>query len=970
MYIIQSIITSQKFTAMINRNNISCFDVRVVFSILAIVLFTAVNAMADTRVWTGGGDNANVSNPDNWLNSSAPGNGDAWEFGAVGLSGYNITNDYGSGTYNSGITFTEAATGSYTISPNWTCQTGDIVNNSSYPQFVSLGHELHNSITINAANGDLTFSQNNSINLNGHNLTIDGGHNTTISLYISSNGSIVKNGAGTLELYNCGYTGDVTINSGTLIARGQSIGDPGAQKTVLINKGASIELAVHDIWGQASYRSPALIIVDGGTIYNSVPSDGVNGWFNTLNYLTLKNGGNIIDNSGHFEWLSYQLVGECNVIADSKLEANQISTISIGNVGDNNGVIPNGVNFNVADVTKDNSTDLLISARLRNGKYAVGNFTKSGAGTMELTAVNDMTGAVTISEGTLKLSGNGTLGYGAVTNNAALEFAYETDETVDKYISGTGEVIKSGSGALLLNNGANSYTGNVTINEGTFKAVAGSFGNKDVEKTITVNKGAAVEFSSHDVFGIDSARSPVKIIVDGGTISNAPGWFNTLNILTLKNGGKIIDNTGHNGWLSFQLVGECNVTADSPLAADQISTIAIGTEGEYNGISTNNVNFNVADVTGNSSTDLLVSARLRNAYVQGGGSFTKSGAGTMELTNFNDISGAVTISEGTLKLSGNGTLGYGAVTNNATLEFAYDSDQTTVDNVISGTGELVKSGTGALTLTHISDFTGSTTVKSGALNLTSAQTLFNLSGGSLNDDGTVAVAAALDASNQALTLSNSKTSQFVGSIKAQSISKTGSGVLQLFASDSDSPITASESFVVNAGELDFKGYFEGNIEVINGAVFSPGNSVGEANLTGSISFTSAAAASNGVALFEFGEYTGDDVNHDTFVLGSDNLFIADDGVIRLLFESEDSAAQWATKDKEYKLVTNGGFSNDDYSPWLSNYTDWFKLTGKDDSLYLVGQRSAPEPGSGVPEPSTWALLALGVVVLFLRKRKN
>ncbi|MBR5162227.1 MAG: PEP-CTERM sorting domain-containing protein, partial [Thermoguttaceae bacterium] len=25
-------------------------------------------------------------------------------------------------------------------------------------------------------------------------------------------------------------------------------------------------------------------------------------------------------------------------------------------------------------------------------------------------------------------------------------------------------------------------------------------------------------------------------------------------------------------------------------------------------------------------------------------------------------------------------------------------------------------------------------------------------------------------------------------------------------------------------------------------------------------------------------------------------------------------------------------------------------------------------GSGVPEPSTWALMALGIIVLFLRKR--
>ncbi|MBR5710959.1 MAG: autotransporter-associated beta strand repeat-containing protein [Thermoguttaceae bacterium] len=682
---------------MNNRNNISCFDVRVAIAIFAIVLFSSAISMADTKVWTGGGENANVSNPANWSGNSAPGNGDAWEFGAVGSSGYNITNDYGSGTYNSGITFTEAATGSYTISPNWTCQTGDIVNNSSYPQYVSLGHELHNSITINAANGDLVLSQYNTINLYGNNLTIDGSHTVSVAIIIAGNGS------------------------------------------VLINPDATLAVS--------------------SQIYDSVQS-------------------------------------------------------------------------------------------------------------------------------------------------------------------------------------------------------------------ITIKPGAALQFANHDTFGNHLSHSSVQLIADGGTITNQPGWFNTLNLVTLKNGGKIIDNSGHYIWTSFQLVGECNVTADSPLSADQISTIGIGTVGEYNGIVPFGVNFKVDDVTGNNSTDLLVSARLRDAgrAGDGGGYFTKSGAGTMELTAFNEITGNVTISEGTLKLSENGTFGYGSVTNNASLEFAYNSDQTTIGNLISGTGELIKTGAGTLTLTQAPAYTGATTIESGTLSLSTDATLYNLSGGSLDENGQIAVAAHLDASGKTLTLSNNKDSKFVGSITAGTIEKIDNKVLQIYA-DAQNKVSA-DSLLVSSGELDFKGYFEGNIEVINGAVFSPGNSVGEANLTGSISFTSAAAASNGVALFEFGEYTGEDVNHDTFVLGSDNLFIADDGVIRLLFESEDSAAQWATKDKEYKLVTNGGFSNDDYSPWLSNYTDWFKLTGKDDSLYLVGQRSAPEPGSGVPEPSTWALLALGVVVLFLRKRKN
>ena len=91
-------------------------------------------------------------------------------------------------------------------------------------------------------------------------------------------------------------------------------------------------------------------------------------------------------------------------------------------------------------------------------------------------------------------------------------------------------------------------------------------------------------------------------------------------------------------------------------------------------------------------------------------------------------------------------------------------------------------------------------------------------------------------------------------------------------------------------------------------------------------------------------------------------------MIELYFENGDAQA-WADSldDTGYRLVADDGFSTGDYSSWLNNYADLFGLTGRTDGLYLVAAAS-PEPGSGVPEPSTWALLTLGIVVLFLRKR--
>ena len=209
---------------------------------------------------------------------------------------------------------------------------------------------------------------------------------------------------------------------------------------------------------------------------------------------------------------------------------------------------------------------------------------------------------------------------------------------------------------------------------------------------------------------------------------------------------------------------------------------------------------------------------------------------------------------------------------------------------------------------------------------------------------------------------------FVGSIKAQSILKTGYGTLKIFA-DEENKVVA-DTFTVTDSELDFKGYFEGSIEVINDSFFSPGNSIGEANVTGNVSFITNDADSNGFAYFEFGEFTSADENHDLLVLSASSLFNADDeaGVVLLDFANDD-AEDWASSGVDYLLVKNGVFEDGkDYSSWLPlSFIDLFSLQGKADGLYLT---AAASPETGVPEPSTWALLALGVAgLMYWRKRK-
>ncbi|MGP1667817.1 MAG: autotransporter-associated beta strand repeat-containing protein, partial [Rhodanobacter sp.] len=102
--------------------------------------------------------------------------------------------------------------------------------------------------------------------------------------------------------------------------------------------------------------------------------------------------------------------------------------------------------------------------------------------------------------------------------------------------------------------------------------------------------------------------------------------------------------------------------------------------------------------------------------ISGSGSLTKSGADTLTLTGANTYSGGTTIASGTLQIGKYGLMGsiVGNVVNNGSLVFGR-LDNVSFDGIVSGTGTLVKTGDGSLTLSGANTFSGGTFVQGGTL---------------------------------------------------------------------------------------------------------------------------------------------------------------------------------------------------------------------------------------------------------------
>ncbi|EEK2373293.1 fibronectin-binding autotransporter adhesin ShdA, partial [Salmonella enterica subsp. enterica serovar Agona] len=380
----------------------------------------------------------------------------------------------------------------------------------------------------------------------------------------------------------------------------------------------------------------------------------------------------------------------------SKLTKQGDGTLILSNTGNDYGdteivggilAAKDAASLGTGDVTiAENATLALSQGTLDNNVTGEGQIVKSGSDELIVTGDNNYSGGTTISGGTLSAKDAASLGSGDVdiAENAKLELS---QGTLDNNVTGGGQIVKSGSDELIVT-GANDYSGGTTITGGTLTADhADSLGSGDIDNSGVLQVGEGE--LKNTLFG------------SGSLVKTGTGEL-TLNGDNDYSGGTTID--------------------DGVLIAASVNALGSG------------------DID-NSGVLQVGEGELKNTLF-GSGSLVKTGTGELTLSGDNTYSGGTTISDGTLIADHADSLGTGAVANSGVLQVGEGE----LENTLSGSGSLVKTGTGELTLGGDNSYSGDTTIADGTL---IAANVNALGSGNIDNSGTL----MLDA-NGAFELAN------------------------------------------------------------------------------------------------------------------------------------------------------------------------------------------------------------------------
>jgi rhamnogalacturonan endolyase len=387
------------------------------------------------------------------------------------------------------------------------------------------------------------------------------------------------------------------------------------------------------------------------------------------------------------------------------------------------------------------------------GATLVGNggLTKTGAGTLVLSAPNQLSGVLNLNGGFVQLTSGGSLNLGNSAVNTALNTRLMVaggSFTTTGLVSATTSqvVIDSGTASLGSFRTNSDFSGTLRINGGTLNV-----GDVNIRR----NAGATPDFTSGfivtggtgsvNTIGLGTQNSYGSMSLEGGSLTAAGtitianqatsgrgGSMRVLNnalftstdsslgILMCRNNGTNANNVatatftgGSSSVEKFTLGFDGAVTAGSATVTINGGTIYLGSGGIIKnggaGLVTN-LNFSSGTLGARSDWSTNLSINLPNGgninfrsadaanvahnislngILSGNGGFTKSGAGTLALRAANTFAGAVAVNGGTLDVDGSIASGNGvAVNSGGTLT----GDGSVNRNVVLNSGSILRPG--------------------------------------------------------------------------------------------------------------------------------------------------------------------------------------------------------------------------------------------------------------------------------------
>ena len=605
---------------------------------------------------------------------------------------------------------------------------------------------------------------------------------------------------------------------------------------------------------------------------------------------------------------------------------------------------------------------------------------------------------------TMTVSG-GTLRFTAVSQNSGRSFTVggggatlSVDETVN--FNSTGTIAGSTAGNLTLEGASiNASLTNAVGGTGTWSASSKLIKNGSGTWTVAgVAAGMAggVEVSQGKlVLTANSASTGPIVISNGGTLELRSTLGLGLYSGSITNNGSLVYNHTGGHFFSGAISGN--------------GTLEIKNTGTGTGV----LSLNAANTfTGDT---ILTAGRLRLNHadaIKFSKLVTNSSSGTV---SFGIAGGTYNVGA----LSGNGTIALSdtAATPGAiTLVTGNSNVAESFTGILSGLGNLKKSGTNTLTLTGANTYAGQTIVSSGTLALSGAGTLgvgaVNLTGGALdlgavtvaftnsvNINGGVLTGGSMDVAQVASAESGTVSTALTGT---GGLTKTSAGLLVLGAGVThtysgptlvnegklkvDGTI-ASSITVANGASLGGHGVINGNVSMSAGSTIAAGGSVG--NLTvGSLTITSGTQVAwevydaNGVAGVDYDKITVNGALDLSGLSGTNRATLVLSSLSDPLANLPGNAGLFdASLNHTFTLFTYGSLN-------LGSNTDVTSLFSIDKSLVrdgagvlVDGVFSLSDTGSAinlvytsaVPEPSTYGLsvgfLALAAVAVRRQRRK-